>query len=130
MATLTVRNVPEDVHKALRLSAAANGRSVEAEVRARLAESVREPAKGVAERAATLDAEGRPSAIGLWADVPYPEGRLVSEDYRASQYLEAAWEGEEITREEFAELNDRLDKFEIDGAWILNFLARRRREQG
>lgn len=33
MATLTVRNVPDKVHAALRVQAAKNGRSVEAEVR-------------------------------------------------------------------------------------------------
>lgn len=34
MATLTIRNVPDHVHRALRLRAASTGRSVEAEVRA------------------------------------------------------------------------------------------------
>lgn len=33
MATLTVRNVPEEVHRALRLRAAEHGRSAEAEIR-------------------------------------------------------------------------------------------------
>jgi len=37
MATLTVRNVPDAVHRALRLRAAEHGRSTEAEVRAILA---------------------------------------------------------------------------------------------
>jgi plasmid stability protein len=40
MATLTIRNVPEDVHKGLRLRAAENGRSVEEEIRRILAEQV------------------------------------------------------------------------------------------
>jgi plasmid stability protein len=38
MATLTVRNLPDDVHRALRLRAAEHGRSTEGEVRAILAE--------------------------------------------------------------------------------------------
>lgn len=38
MATLTIRNVPEETHKALRLRAAEHGRSVEEEVRRILAE--------------------------------------------------------------------------------------------
>ncbi len=42
MAVLTVRNVPEDVHRALRLRAARHNRSTEAEVRAIL-ESVVKP---------------------------------------------------------------------------------------
>lgn len=33
MATLTVRNLPDEVHRALRMRAAAHGRSTEAEVR-------------------------------------------------------------------------------------------------
>ena len=40
MATLTIRNVPENVHKGLRLRAAENGRSVEEEIRRILAEQV------------------------------------------------------------------------------------------
>jgi len=38
MTTLTIRNVPDHVHKGLRLRAAENGRSVEEEVRRILAE--------------------------------------------------------------------------------------------
>jgi antitoxin FitA len=34
MATITVRNLPDDVHRALRVRAANHGRSAEAEVRA------------------------------------------------------------------------------------------------
>lgn len=34
MAMLTIRNLPDDVHQALRVRAAQNGRSTEAEVRA------------------------------------------------------------------------------------------------
>lgn len=41
MAILTVRNVPEEVHRALRVRAAENGRSIEAEVRAILEATVR-----------------------------------------------------------------------------------------
>ncbi len=41
MAVLTVRNVPDDVHRALRLRAAQHGRSTEAEVRAILESAVK-----------------------------------------------------------------------------------------
>jgi len=41
MAILTVRNVPDDVHRALRVLAARHGRSTEAEVRAILAAAVK-----------------------------------------------------------------------------------------
>ena len=41
MAAVTVRNLPEEVHRALRLRAARHGRSTEAEIRAILEETVR-----------------------------------------------------------------------------------------
>ena len=41
MAMLTVRNLPDDVHRALRLQAALHGRSTEAEVREILAIAVK-----------------------------------------------------------------------------------------
>ncbi len=41
MAILTVRNVPEDVHRALRVRAAQHGRSTEAEVREILSVAVK-----------------------------------------------------------------------------------------
>lgn len=41
MAILTVRNVPDDVHRALRVRAAQRGRSTEAEVREILAAAVK-----------------------------------------------------------------------------------------
>lgn len=41
MAMLTIRNLPDDVHRALRIRAAGNGRSTEAEVRDILASAVK-----------------------------------------------------------------------------------------
>ena len=41
MATLTVRNLPDDVHRALRVRAAHHGRSTEAEAREILASAVK-----------------------------------------------------------------------------------------
>lgn len=43
MAVLTVRNLPDEVHRALRMRAAQHGRSTEAEVRAILANAVTPP---------------------------------------------------------------------------------------
>jgi plasmid stability protein len=40
MAILTVRNVPDDVHRALRVRAAQHGRSTEAEKRVRMGEAL------------------------------------------------------------------------------------------
>jgi len=41
MASLTIRNLPEETHRALRVRAARHGRSTEAEVRAILEDTVR-----------------------------------------------------------------------------------------
>ena len=43
MAMLTIRNIPDDVHRALRLQAARHGQSTEAEVRQILANAVNPP---------------------------------------------------------------------------------------
>ena len=43
MATLTIRNLPDEVHRALRVRAAQMGRSTEAEVRFILEASVKPP---------------------------------------------------------------------------------------
>lgn len=40
MAVLTIRNLPDEVHRALRMRAARHGRSTEAEVRSILANTV------------------------------------------------------------------------------------------
>ncbi|MGE3297718.1 MAG: plasmid stabilization protein [Porticoccaceae bacterium] len=45
MAILTVRNLPDDVHRALRVRAAQHGRSTEAEVREILAAVVKPPSR-------------------------------------------------------------------------------------
>lgn len=45
MAMLTVRNLPDDVHRALRVQAALHGRSTEAEVRAILTVAVKPEAR-------------------------------------------------------------------------------------
>ncbi|MGI6855414.1 FitA-like ribbon-helix-helix domain-containing protein [Mesorhizobium sp. 1B3] len=41
MASITVRNVPDEVHRALRVRAAMHGRSAEAEIRAILESAIR-----------------------------------------------------------------------------------------
>ncbi|QHL92037.1 Arc family DNA-binding protein (plasmid) [Sphingomonas changnyeongensis] len=43
MATATVRNLPDEVHRALRVRAASHGRSTESEIRAILETTVRPP---------------------------------------------------------------------------------------
>lgn len=43
MAVVTIRNLPDEVHRALRVRAAMHGRSTEAEIRAILETTVRPP---------------------------------------------------------------------------------------
>jgi antitoxin FitA len=66
MAMLTVRNLPEEVRRALRVRAAAHGRSTEAEVRAILEEAAKP--------------EGRVKLGSLLADVGR-RARLSDEDF-------------------------------------------------
>lgn len=45
MATLTIRNLPEEIHRALRVRAAMHGRSTEAEIRDILETTVHPPGR-------------------------------------------------------------------------------------
>jgi plasmid stability protein len=45
MAVVTVRNLPDETHRALKLRAAEHGRSTEAEIRAILEDAVRPPTR-------------------------------------------------------------------------------------
>jgi plasmid stability protein len=126
MPTLTIRNLPEEVHRALRLRAAANGRSVEAEVRNVLAAAVATP-PGAREERRDFETEDKlPSAIGLWGQSE--PGRSEVDRLIAQRRVEAAYEGEEITAEEYIRLNERIDAWEIDADWIDRFMAQRRGE--
>lgn len=126
MPTLTIRSVPEHVHRALRLRAAEHGRSVEAEVRALLAAAVAARAEGgvAEERRAFVHDEDLPNAIGLLGQSP--PGQSEVDRLVAQRRVEAAYEGEEVTAAEYAHLNERIDAWEIDADWIDRFLAERR----
>jgi plasmid stability protein len=66
MGTLTIRNLPDDVHDKLRLRAAKNRRSVEAEARDLLAKGV---TAGDQEVGAWMGAlRGQMGIIGDWSD--------------------------------------------------------------
>lgn len=75
MAVLTVRNVPEEVHRALRVRAARHGRSTEAEVRAILEDAVKP--------------EGRVKLGSLLAQIGH-EAKLTEEDYAVFDQREKA----------------------------------------
>jgi plasmid stability protein len=66
MAMMTVRNIPDEVHRALRVRAAMHGRSAEAEVRAILEDSVK--------------AEGRIKLGSMLAEIGR-QAKLTDEDF-------------------------------------------------
>ena len=66
MAMMTVRNIPDEVHRALRVRAAMHGRSTEAEVRAILENSVK--------------AEGRIKLGSMLAEIGR-QSRLTDEEF-------------------------------------------------
>lgn len=84
MATLTIRNLPDAVRDKLRIRAAENGRSMEAEARAVLERELEErPPLDVAERRRRVDAIQAALA-------PYRvPGLLASEELIAERRLEA-----------------------------------------
>lgn len=129
MATLTIRNLPEQVHRALRLRAAENARSVEAEVRALLAAAAvaeRRPAGVAEERQPFRDETSLPSAIGAWGKSP--RGQSEVDRLIAQRRVEAAFEGDEISADEYADLNARIDAWTMNADDVDQLLARRRGE--
>ena len=65
MAALSIRDLDDDVKDRLRMRAARNGRSMEAEVRAILAEAVREPADSDGLFTSILDRFGELGGVEL-----------------------------------------------------------------
>jgi plasmid stability protein len=105
MATLTIRNLPDEVRDKLRLRAARKGRSTEAEVRSVLAEVVAEegaaPRPTVRERVERLQAAFAPfrSAEGSIVDELIAERRIEGwkenlealEEMNSGKKLEIRW---------------------------------------
>jgi antitoxin FitA len=110
MATLTIRNVPASVHKALRKRAETHARSVEAEVRALLEASARQGAAkdwrdvvaDVQRRAAAaLDARGAPSDWSL------------AEELLTARRLEFMREEGLLPKKQLDRLEARLRRFDL-----------------
>lgn len=80
MATITVRNIPDEIHRALRQRAATHGRSTEAEVRDILANAAlpQEPPK--------VGTELRK----FWAEHDFPELDIPSRDPNSGQFNQDA----------------------------------------
>ncbi|MBS9437950.1 Arc family DNA-binding protein [Photorhabdus noenieputensis] len=72
MAMMTVRNIPDEVHRALRVRAAIHGRSAEAEVRAILEEAVK--------------AEGRIKLGSMLAEIGR-QSKLTDEEFTAIEQI-------------------------------------------
>ena len=121
MAALTIRNLPDDVHDALRRQAASNRRSMEAEARAVLAASVgRRPSE--AQKAQIL--------ADFWALRPgrrrgEPDGWSGVDEFLAEKHLEGAWENGIVTDEERGAWLVRLGRFEIQPSELEAFVASR-----
>ena len=79
MPSLTVRNLPEETHRALRLRAAQHGRSTEAEVRAILEFTVMPPGRVKFGTALFLISQ---KAGGLEDLEPLPRKELAGEDFK------------------------------------------------
>jgi antitoxin FitA len=77
MAALTIRDLDDDVKDRLRLRAARNGRSMEAEVRAILAEAVREPADSDGLFTSMLDCFGELGGVELELPTRAPATRAA-----------------------------------------------------
>ena len=72
MAMMTVRNIPDEVHRALRVRAAMHGRSAEAEVRAILEDSVK--------------AEGRVKLGSMLAEIGR-QAKLTDEEFAVIEQM-------------------------------------------
>ena len=81
MATLTIRNLPDDVRDKLRVRAAQNGRSMEAEARDVLASSLEEP------RSRATAAERIRRAQALISPYLPKEGSIVDEFLRGRRRM-------------------------------------------
>ena len=142
MATLTIRNLPDQVHDALRLRAAEGRRSVEAEVRAILTEAVvgdalddRTPHQGVAE--AATEYAPRPSArdkarairslqtMAAKVAAGKPAGWSIVDEFLAEKHLDAAWEDGRVSSEERLQWRARLERYEVQPAELETFVASR-----
>ncbi|HEX4295567.1 MAG TPA: Arc family DNA-binding protein [Rhizomicrobium sp.] len=107
MATLTIRNLPDEVRDRIRREAAEHGRSMEEEARQALAVRYR-PKLSIAEIMKTLDA--------LNASVPpLPPGAKmdVTDSFIAEKRITALYERGAISLEERKNWNGFIDRYEV-----------------
>ena len=123
MATLTIRNLPNDVHDALRRQAAEHRRSMEAEAREVLqAAVVRKPTDAERRQAITeLQAMG----AEVKAKRGEPEGWSGVDEFLAEKHLEGAWESGRVSDDERRAWLARLGRFEVWPKDVEAFLSGR-----
>ena len=125
MATLTIRNLPDDVHDALRRRAAENRRSVEAEVRSVIQATVAaRPTDDERKRAIARLQALRPSV-----QRQFPVGWSQSDEDAAEGHLEGAWENGLISDDEHRSWAHRMQQFEVLPADVEAFLDSRIRAE-
>jgi len=121
MATLTIRNLPDEVHDALRRQAAEHRRSMEAEAREVLRTNLaRRPTEQ--ERQAAL---ARLRSMEPSIKRAFPEGWSQLDEDLADGHLEAAWENGFVSDEERRSWADRLERFDIWPEDVEAFVASR-----
>jgi plasmid stability protein len=107
MATLTVRNLPQDVHDDLRRIAAESRSSVEAVARAALAEHV-------VRRRSPADLKRRLRVLQATLPAPPAGAKIDGVDaFLANKRLDALFEEGVISLSEKLDWEARLDRFEV-----------------
>ena len=121
MATLTIRNLPDEVRDALRVQAAVRGRSMEAEVREVLkAAVVVKP-----DAAKRAEAIRRLQEIGAEIKKAKPEGWSGVDEFLAEKHLEGAWEFGRVTNAEREAWLGQIERYEVTPAELEAFVASR-----
>lgn len=122
MATLTVRNLPPEVHDGLRRRAAGNRRSVEAEVREVLRAAVSaDTPRPAPDPAVQRKALAELRAMGAELKARLPEGWSLVDELIAERRLEAAFETGAISTEERFDMLEKLHRFELWPAEVQAF---------
>jgi plasmid stability protein len=121
MATLTIRNLPQELHDGLRRRAAMHRRSMEAEAREVL-RSALQPTFDVTRQAAAV---AQLQEMGRAYTSAAPAGWSFVDQHLAERRLEAAWEDGRVTNEERLDWLDRLERFSALPAELESFVASR-----
>lgn len=120
MATLTIRNLPDEVRDRIRREAAQHGRSMEEEARTFLTQryAPKVPMEEILKRLDQLNAKYPPR----------PDAKmLASEMLIADRRIEALFEAELISREEKIAWHDKIDRDEVSLDDVEKFAAEKRR---